>query len=114
MSTFERLPKENRDRRYRQRMFVENIDETRTITFGRDVHGRPALTLDITTKGHRSVQALQRASMWLITLEIWLGISRPKDRFGLGGARNPRQQPLRPWSSISRINSYSMDAIPAS
>jgi hypothetical protein len=44
-------------------MFVENIDETRTITFGRDVHGRPALTLDITTKGHRSVQALQRASM---------------------------------------------------
>jgi len=44
-------------------MFVENIHETRTITFGRDVRGPPALTLDITMKGHRSIQALQRASM---------------------------------------------------
>jgi hypothetical protein len=90
MSTFERLPKENRDRRYRQRMFIGNIDETRTITFGRDVHGPARIDARYHDEGAPFDPSLAARidvidHLRNLAWNIW-----PKDRFGLGGTRNPQ------------------------
>ena len=90
MSTFERLPKENRDRRDRQRMFIGNIDETRTITFGRDVHGPARIDARYHDEGAPFDPSLAARidvidHLRNLAWNIW-----PKDRFGLGGTRNPQ------------------------
>jgi hypothetical protein len=79
MSTFERLPKENRDRRYRQRMFIENIDETRTITFGRDVHGPARIDARYHDEGAPFDPSLAACIDVIDHLRnIWLGIFGPR------------------------------------